>query len=386
MASSIVWQRLRRAKKDLRVLDPMAGSGTTIVVSRLLGHRALGFDTDPLALLIAQAWSSDVNRENFRRTASRVLVDAKKKARTIPIREAYPRGSDEETRAFIRYWFDPTNRRQLAALSFAIRKVRDKNCKTLLWCAFSRLIITKSVGASLAMDVSHSRPHKTYRTAPLRPFTKFLESVEAVLRGSHFIDDFEHPIAVVRNGDARKLPVRSRSIDVVITSPPYLNAIDYLRGHKFSLVWMGHRIADIRRLRSGNVGAELSGGLLAGHPFVDRALEEMGDIQRLEPRLRGMLARYVVDMDSVVSEISRVLKRKGEAVFVVGDSTIRETFVQNSRCLVFLGDRNGLRLRSMRRRSLPDSRRYLPPPGRRMSGKLLRARMREEVVLVFSKR
>lgn len=60
MAPSIVQQRLR-SKEKLRVLDPMAGSGTTIVAARLAGHRAVGFDTDPLALVIAEAWSSDVD-------------------------------------------------------------------------------------------------------------------------------------------------------------------------------------------------------------------------------------------------------------------------------------------------------------------------------------
>lgn len=385
MASSIVWRRLRKAKKDLRVLDPMAGSGTTIVVSRLLGHRAVGFDTDPLALLIAQAWSGDVDEKRLRRVAVRVLAEAKEKIASIPIRKAYPQDADEETRAFIRYWFDAINRRQLAALSYCINKVRDKNCRILLWCALSRLIITKSVGASLAMDVSHSRPHKTYRSAPVRPFAKFLDSIEAVLRGSHFVDDFEHPLSLVCNADARKLPIRSRSIDVVITSPPYLNAIDYLRGHKFSLVWMGHRIGDIRQLRRTNVGAELSAEI-ASESFVTEAISEMGAVEHLGSRCRGMLARYVLDMDKVIAEISRVLKKGGEAVLVVGDSTIRDVFIQNSRCLAFLGKRNGLTLDSMRKRSLPDNRRYLPPPGRRVSGKQLRARMRKEVVLVFSKR
>lgn len=99
-----------------------------------------------------------------------------------------------------------------------------------------------------------------------------------------------------------------------------------------------------------------------------------------------MLGKYVVDMDKVLAEISRVLKTRGEAVLVVGDSTIRGTFIQNSRCLVFLGERNNLVLRSKRRRALQENRRYLPPPGRRVSGAQLRARMRQEVVLVFSKK
>ena len=189
----------------------------------------------------------------------------------------------------------------------------------------------------------------------------------------------------VCKGDARRLPIRSGTVDYVITSPPYLNAIDYLRGHKFSLIWMGHRLGNIRQLRSTNVGAELA-VRADQQPFVAQAVREMGSVQLLESRVKGMLARYVVDMDKVLAEISRVLKRRGEAVLVVGDSTIRDVFVENSRCLIFLGERNGLSLQSMRRRSLPDNRRYLPPPGRKVSGKQLRARMRKEVVLVFSKR
>src|ERR1043166_32695 len=86
MASSIVWRRLRTMKEPLRILDPMAGSGTTVVVSRLLGHEALGFDTDPLALLIARAWSSDVNADVLRKAARRVLATATSKHPAIPLR------------------------------------------------------------------------------------------------------------------------------------------------------------------------------------------------------------------------------------------------------------------------------------------------------------
>src|SRR5690242_18777376 len=83
---------------------------------------------------------------------------------------------------------------------------------------------------------------------------------------------------------------------------------------------------------------------------------EMASVENLEPRFKGILARYVCDMDRVIAEIRRVLRKDGEAVLVVGDSTIRDTFVQNSRCLIFLAERNGLILQSMRKRSLPDNR------------------------------
>lgn len=384
MAPSIVQRRLR-SKRKLLVLDPMAGSGTTIVAARLSGHRAVGFDTDPLALIIAKAWSSDVDAKRIQRRADKILAQAKKRYGRISCGDAYPDKSDRETRAFIRFWFDLTNRRQLTALSERILEVKDSDERAFLWSAFSRLIVTKDAGASLARDVSHSRPHKAYTIAPVRPFERFLGAIDSILRSSHFAAGNKLPSAKVNEGDARNLPLRNESIDLVITSPPYLNAIDYLRGHKLSLVWMGHSIKELRALRAHNIGAESARHSIPGTNHVNTALEAMCDLKRLSSRSKGMLSQYVHDMDSVLAEVSRVLKRRGEAVFVIGNSTIRGVFVKNSSALTLLARANGLRLNSTRRRPLLENRRYLPPPGRRDSGKLLRSRMREEVILTFAK-
>jgi len=385
MAPSIVQRRLR-SKKILCVLDPMAGSGTTVVAARLCGHRAIGFDTDPLALLIATAWSSDVNVDRLRRRALEVLSEARARSSRLKSGDAYPDEADFESRAFIRFWFDPANRRQLTALSDAISRVKDSGDRAFLWSAFSRLIITKGAGVSRAMDVSHSRPHKVYEVAPMRPFDRFLAAMDCVLRASPFTDARALPSATISNADARNLPLDDESVDLVITSPPYINAIDYLRGHKLSLVWMGHNIKDIRKLRSQNIGTERSKSLVLNAEHTNFVLKEMCDLGNLPKRSRGILALYAHDMNLVLAEITRVLKRGGEAVVVVGNSTIRGVFIENSRALVYLAHANGLRLNSTRRRRLPENRRYLPPPERKGSGDLLRSRMKEEVVLTFTKR
>jgi predicted RNA methylase len=106
MAPSIVWRRLNAREKPLHVLDPMAGSGTTVVAARLCGHHTIGFDTDPLALLIARVWSSDIDPDQIRKTAAEVLVSARDHYRHLKPRDAYPSQADDETRAFVRFWFD----------------------------------------------------------------------------------------------------------------------------------------------------------------------------------------------------------------------------------------------------------------------------------------
>jgi hypothetical protein len=385
MAPSIVQRRLGIAGKPLSVLDPMLGSGTTIVAARLRGHRAIGFDTDPLAILMAKVWSSDMDAARLRREAIRVVEDAAERYTGLAWREAYPAGADDETCAFVRFWFDGTSRRQLAALSAAISQVKNPANRDSLWCALSRLIITKQAGASLAMDVSHSRPHKVYKVAPVKPLTNFLHAVEIVAKGSPFSEGQPLPRPTVRSADARSLPLDDETVDLVITSPPYLNAIDYLRAHKFALVWMGHTLKQIRDLRSENVGTERSLPSAVDDAHVLSALKKMGNTTKLPSRLRGVLAHYIWDMNLVLAEISRVLRRRAEAVFVVGDSTIRGVFIQNSRALTQLGSENGLRLRSTRRRPLLENRRYLPPPQKRALGDRLGGRMRDEVIITFRK-
>src|SRR6266849_6416771 len=204
MAPGIALEALGDHKSTLRVLDPMAGSGTVLAVARANGHRAFGVDLDPLAVLLAGVWTRTVDAERIRDKAAEVLDRAKEGFAMLTAGYAYPGDSDDETRKFIRYWFDDYARRQLAALAAAIRRVHDEGTRDVLWCAFSRLIITKQAGASLAMDLSHSRPHRRFTRAPIKPFKKFLSAVEAVVSncpqsGSRQVG----PVAVVKRGDAR---------------------------------------------------------------------------------------------------------------------------------------------------------------------------------------
>lgn len=381
MAANIPWGVLFPRRRHLRVLDPMSGSGTSLIVGRAAGHSTFGVDSDPLAVLIARVGTADASLRRVERTAAEALRSAR--SMQIAGRQAYPRGADEETREFVRYWFDLEARKELAALSRAISDVADTYARNFLWCALSRMVITKDAGVSLARDVSHSRPHKSFTRSPIRPFDAFDVVLKRVLKGCLFQCSESAPKAQVWHGDARKLPLQSESIDLVITSPPYLNAIDYMRGHKLSLVWMGHQIEALRAIRSESVGAE-RGDLSLADEQAAHIAQAMGRVSRLPGRFQRMIQRYVKDMDSVMREVSRVLVAKGQVVMVMGDCTVRGVYIRNSAAIRLLAVNHGLSLMSEKRRRIPDRRRYLPPP-RRKSGEALAKRLRTEVVLSFRK-
>ncbi len=384
MAPGLALEVIAECRKPLRILDPMSGSGTVLAVAQAKGHQAVGTDLDPLAVLISRAWTTAIDVECLRDTAANVLLEARQIFKCLPTRDAYPVNSDPETRKFVRYWFDGYARRQLTSLTRAIQGVQDSSIRDALWCAFSRLIISKQSGASLAMDLSHSRPHRKFGRAPAKPFRKFLFAVERVAANS--IDKKnQRPGGVqVYEGDARRLELIDGSIDLAITSPPYLNAIDYLRCSKFSLVWMGYSVGEIRRIRARTVGAEVGAGSHDAQA-TQRVLSELKLQPKLPARQEAILTRYINDMQRSINEISRVLTNDGKAVYVVGENTIHGTFIPNADIMEATARIAGLRCIARRSRELPANRRYLPPPSQQRQAAALDKRLRREVILTFQK-
>ena len=385
MAPGIALDALAKRRRPLRVLDPMMGSGTVLAVARAKGHKAIGADLDPLAVLMAKVWTRSVDKKRTIKKSKKVLARAKSLFKDLPQARAYPQRTDKETRRFIRYWFDVYARKQLASLALVISRVRDRQVRDVLWCSFSRLIITKNAGASLAMDLSHSRPHREYTQAPIKPFNRFIPTVEAVVSNCLVRGTASGPAPMATCGDARKLDLDDSSIDLVLTSPPYLNAIDYIRCSKFSLVWMGHTTSELRKIRGEGVGAELACSEATKSQITKDVIKELQLTPQLSDRNQAILAHYVWDMHKALGETARVLKSQGRAIYVVGDSTVRGTFIRNSDIISAVAQRQGLRLLSKHSRALPANRRYLPPPQVRKGSALLNSRMRREVILVFVK-
>jgi hypothetical protein len=90
------------------------------------------------------------------------------------------------------------------------------------WLVFSSSIIAKSAGASWAMDISRSRPHKRKDKGVVLPFEAWSQRCATAFGRLPFRDTRPATVARILGGDARNLPLEDRSVDMVLTSPPYL--------------------------------------------------------------------------------------------------------------------------------------------------------------------
>lgn len=376
MAPSIALQEVQTLPTGSVVLDPMMGYGTVMRVAAGRGHSAVGRDVDPLAVLMTRVWTTPINTGELLDDAKNVIRAAQQLNDEQII---LPWMDDPETRTFIDYWFGQPQQDALRRLSFLLHSLTSATGNALQ-VALSKIIITKNQGASLARDVSHSRPHRVCEHNTYSVYEGFLQAVRQLAR--RLAQEAPPGTADIALGDARCLTIGDSSVNAVITSPPYLNAIDYLRGHRLALVWLGYRLTELRAIRSGSIGVERAPAAHEQQALITHIIEHMQLDGELPRRQQRMIERYILDLHAMLSEIRRVLRPDGRAVFVLGDSCIKGVFVRNSSALAALAQRLGFHQIHRQERLLPPARRYLPPPAATDDIGLGR-RMRAEIVLTY---
>ena len=359
-------------------MDPMAGSGTVLRAASELGHQCVGFDLDPLAVLMSKVWTSRIDPDVLLERAEAVVQRAKSASGA-----QLPWVSDcAETSEFVSTWFE---RKQVMPLRRVARVLSEMTgpYADALRLVLSRTIITKERGASIARDTSHSRPHRTFYNNDYDVYAGMIQAAKRL--GARLVSDRLKGDVKVGLGDARNLSrVADASIDAVVTSPPYLNAIDYLRGHRLSLVWLGYTLGSLRGVRSRSIGSEVS-AYDDQQLALDELLKNAGRLKNLPDREYGMVCRYALDIEDMLQEIARTLRPGGKVVLVVGDSRLKEVSISNAMINVAAAKRAGLRHRHTTERKLPARSRYLPIPSKRAGRSSLSLRMRTETVLSFTR-
>jgi SAM-dependent methyltransferase len=215
----------------------------------------------------------------------------------------------------------------------------------------------------------------------LLPFDGWEQRFKKAMGRLPYLDRDPETKCVVQKADARDMPLEDDSVDLVFTSPPYLNAIDYLRAHKFSLVWMGHRLKSLRELRGSMVGTERGLYSMDGlPPSLEGRLDRVIEVKKR----RAMIRKYLSDMRNVLSEIKRVLRPGCIAFLVVGPTIISSKRTDAVRVMTEIGESIGMETLGSVARRLNPNRRSLPfPTGNKQHP--LAHRMRREVIIALRK-
>ncbi|MFZ1082280.1 MAG: DNA methyltransferase [Candidatus Kryptoniota bacterium] len=369
------------------VLDPMVGSGTTIIEATSAGRIGVGFDIDPLSILISKVKATSIDPAKVQTAALQVVQGAEiSLLKTSRLEKEIEKRFDEKTKEFIDYWFSRETQTEIMALLIQIEKVDDGEVKDFLRLLLSSIIVTKSGGVSLAWDLGHTRPHKLNQGQQKKYKPAIQEFEKRLLRNLQSLrDGSKNGKGFVQFGSAENLPLKDDSIDLIVTSPPYAsNAIDYMRAHKFSLVWLGMDVGYLSHLRSKYIGSDK----VADYNFKEippATTKIISRISNLDRQKGKALHRYYNEMASVLCEMQRVLKPGKTAIVVVGSSIMRGIDTETDKCLVEIGESLDLHCAGIGVRSIDRNKRMLPTSSKVRLSSQIENRMHKEFVIAFTK-
>jgi DNA modification methylase len=388
--SEIVEAALERyTKPGDSIFDPFCGSGTTLVAGLAHQRRVVGSDIDALAVLLSEVKCAPLAAERYAawrdQFAARLVEDFAMLSRAWKPRPAPRPGSIWPIGALklpvpkfpeVRYWFPSQVIAALSTISEAAHQCQEPHYERLALLSLSASIIAKwPQTLSYAMDIDHTRPHRRLQRFTLdRVLTTYLRRLDRsiaclsrlhdVYREAGVFRACQSPPGAVYQHDARaplpEIPDASQAL--VITSPPYFNAVDYPRAHRLSLCWMQGYAPAAPASRRPYIGlrhaAEFDAlAWLQAHPTVRRqlpvALLHHGALTR-------RLCAFFADLEAVLIQAWRVLKPGGHALFVIANNVIKGHRLESHAVLAGLARESGFEVVETTSRSIARLHRRFP--------------------------
>ena len=379
-ARDFISTNMRRGEN---LLDPWAGSATGPVQARMLGINGIGIDIDPIACLIANVSLTPYSIDELDHVLGIVTKELSVLETELSPLDFGPkswlsgttfsvngfRTSIPDNRA-IDFWFTPVQRGVLAFLVNMARSMSDPRYQAIVQLAISSSIIRKWPNTiSLAMDIDHSRPHRVFRdditvASQIGIFRKVLRDILIRLKTINAPIQNHFASWQVIEGDTKDSlkRIEPNSIDYVLTSPPYFNAIDYPRAHKFSQWWLWPERPPVARASYLGLspGIKEQEDVIRCNAILPEYTKEVDAILEISPAIQRNLCKYIVQLNDVVIQFRHLLKKNGKATFVVGNNVIKGRNIPTSEMLATMLERSGLSNVNIESRNIRTDRRRYP--------------------------
>lgn len=335
-----------KADENSIILDPMCGSGTTLVEASLFGSRGYGIDQNPLSVFVSKVKCDllNVDPENLWFSYIRLKQTILSLAKEAPINTTWLFSLSHHDQKYLREWFSNEVLEQLDLIMVSIIEENDSKVQDFFKVCLSNII--RSVSWQKDADL---RVRKEVRDdVDIDVVDTFIielnRSIKAVI--ALLIENKNNKVGNINiyEGDARSVDLVLNEligkVDLCITSPPYATALPYLDTDRLSLYYLGfmsrssHREKDYKMIGNREITkglkksywdvylaskASLSANIVS---VIDKIheLNENSDAGFRRKNLSSLLAKYFLDMRDVFESHKKLLKHDALSVFIVGNN------------------------------------------------------------------
>lgn len=308
------------------LLDPFCGSGTTLVEARLHNVPSFGIDVDPIAKLVSRVKTRTIDIPRLENAISKLAqkLGSAERARFCPAIST------------LSHWFNEKAIRDLGIIRDAIEEYREEVeiYEFLLVCFVA--IIRRASNADNQTQKTYVSHTKLKNPPPAIPL--FLETlIDYSARSTEFAKKVKTsaPARIIDGCDARNFSdlwatQNLPNIDLIVSSPPYLNSVDYVYNQMAEYFWVGDlyemetqaKQNEHKRNYVGTMKVDAStykNQLVTGLDQVDTVIAA---VAKKSQKNGYVVAKYFKDMLSHFDEASKILRPGGHYVSIVGDSLV----------------------------------------------------------------
>ena len=317
--------------KDIVVLDPFAGSGTTLLACDKIGVTSYGYESHPLVNKIASAklmW--DVSADAVKDFAKDVIMYATQNETTV---DNFPE--------IVTKCYDESNLLQITSLKKALKQYENNSKEyNVVWVGFVSMLRSASHAGTATWQYVLPNKTKAKVSSAYEAFEKQIDMRVGDIAQFQSCNAKKGSTLLMQ--DARKKStLEDKSIDLIVTSPPYANNYDYADATRLELSVLGEITSwgDLQtvirpglvRSCSQMVSKEkpktyefLKDPLL--EPIYDEIYEVCKTMEAEKENHGGkknyytMIALYFLDLGKIWQDLRRVCKENALVCFVVGDS------------------------------------------------------------------
>ena len=343
------------------VLDPFAGVGTTLVEADRAGHEAIGFEINPYAAFASRT------KLNAHRIDLAALGDAIRQCREFlheaEAKAAAPRAKPPAGFRTRSPFYSPKVLRKVLLVQDFIASQRTAAVADVFRLAFAATMVEYS---NYSYEPSLGR-----KSAVGRPDVEDFPVMETVAGKAASMAEDARWYRRARNGRRRKdgrvfsgsffdesraLP--RQSVDLIVTSPPYLNNYHYNRNTRPHLYWLGFcgSPKDLKRLEALNFGTYWQNARdreridLAAEVQDREILDAIEEVRARHPE-KGIYGGagwanyatlYFNDCARFAAAMKRCLRPGARALVVIGNSILQGVQIPTDRFLARIAERQGL--------------------------------------------
>ena len=338
------WLIKRYSQENDQILDPFAGSGTTNVEALLSRRNSVGIDVDPFSRFISRVKVTPLVETELK-PAQKALLEA-----ILNYRPSLVAESDLPDFPYRDNWF---NKEILLELTYLKKQIKfldtDDSVKDFFKVCLSSIIrAVSNADDNCTRTVIRKKLNKLVR--PSDALNRFVKALHVkVPKMVAFSQNYPKGITTdfPEDMDARNIKYKANYFDLSVTSPPYVNGVDYPRTHQLEMYWLGFAQDSLTALKKQNVGTE---SVSASHyklrheigiPEADRV---MANIFEADPRRAFIAFKYLDDMRKNLIEVYKVLREGGRYVIVVGNNRIRGQLFENWKYLMPIAEDIGFEI------------------------------------------